>query len=82
MKLSSVLRTTVLLLSASTLSSCASSPKPVRTTEAACTVLKPIEYHLCEAGDLDDATNSCDTVATAMRIYYHNRDLAALCAPK
>ena len=78
----SVLKMTVTLLLASMTSSCASLPVKVNTTEAACTVLKPIEYHLCEAGEYDDATNSCDTPETSMRVYYHNRDLAALCPPK
>ncbi len=79
MKPFNVLRMTVLLLSASILSSCKSSPVKVHTTEAACTVLKPIEYHLCAADELDGPSNSCDTQETALRIYLHNRDLEALC---
>ena len=79
---SSVLKMTASVLLISMTPSCASSPKPVRTTEAACTVLKPIEYHLCEASEPDGPSNSCDTQETALRIYLHNRDLAALCAPK
>jgi hypothetical protein len=77
-----VLKTTALLCAISMSSSCATSPPEVRTTEAACTVLKPIEYHLCSADEMDGPSNSCDTQETALRIYLHNRDLAALCAPK
>ena len=76
---SNVLKTTALLLSALTLSSCANSPPPVQTTEAACKILKPIDYHLCTDGLPETALNQCDTSETAMRVYYHNRDLAALC---
>jgi len=80
--LSNVSKTTALLLSASMLSSCASSPPPVQTTEAACKILKPIDYHLCADGLPENALNQCDTAETAMRVYYHNRDLAALCPPR
>jgi hypothetical protein len=62
--------------------SCASSPVKVQTTEAACAVLKPIEYHLCAEDDMDDARNVCDTQETALRVYFHNRDVAALCPPR
>lgn len=78
----SVLKMTVTLLLASMTSSCASSPVKVNTTEAACKILKPIDYHLCTDGQPDTALNECDTVETALRVYYHNRDLAALCPPK
>ena len=66
------------LLTLTMLSACASPPK-VRTTEAACTVLKPIEFHLCPAGELDNEFNECDTPETATRVDAYNRDLAALC---
>lgn len=82
MKPSSVLKLTGIAFLISMTPSCAGSPNPVRTTEAACSVLKPIEYHLCEAGEIEDATNSCDSQETALRIYMHNRDLEALCPPK
>ena len=70
-------RSAALLLISMMLSGCASRLK-VSTTEAACSVLHPIDYHLCIHGP-DSALNECDTPETAMSVDQYNRELAALC---
>lgn len=79
MKRLNVLNNSVSVLLISTMLSACASPPEVQTTEAACAVLKPIEYHLCPKGEFDNEFNECDTPETAMRVYFHNQDLAALC---
>ncbi len=79
MKLSSVLKMSAALLLISTTSSCASAPPPVRTTEAACKILKPIDFYLCRDGLPENERNECDTERTALAVDAYNRDLAALC---
>lgn len=77
-----VLKMSAALLLTLTLSSCASSPPEVRTTEAACTVLKPIDFYLCTDGLPENEQNQCDTEITVLAVDAYNRDLAALCPLK
>jgi hypothetical protein len=60
-------------------SSCSTSPPKVQTTEAACTVLKPIDFYLCTDGLPENEQNQCDTEITVLAVDAYNRDLAALC---
>ena len=82
MKLSNVLKMSVMLFAASMSSSCATSPQKVHTTEAACKILRPIDFHLCTDGLPENAYNQCDTEMTAIAVDAYNRDLAALCPQK
>ena len=76
---SSVLKMSVsVLLTSTILSACASQPE-VRTTEAACKILKPIDFYLCTDGLPENEYNECDTTRTALAVDAYNRDLAALC---
>lgn len=69
------------LLISMMLNACASQPE-VRTTEAACKILKPIDFYLCTDGLPETQYNECDTEPTALAIDAYNRDLAALCPSK
>jgi hypothetical protein len=69
------------LLTLTMLSACASPPE-VRTTEAACTVLKPIDFYLCRDGLPENEQNQCDSTPTVLAVDAYNRDLAALCQPE
>lgn len=77
--LSNVSKTSVMLLALSMSSSCSTSPPPVQTTEAACKILRPIDFHLCRDGLPENERNECDTERTALAVDGYNRDLAALC---
>jgi len=79
---SNVLKMSVLLLALSMSSSCSTSPPKVQTTEAACTVLKPIDFYLCRDGLPENERNECDTERTVLAVDAYNRDLAALCRPE
>jgi len=79
MKLLSVSKKSVsALLISMSLSACASPPK-VQTTEAACKILKPIDFHYCTDGLPENEKNQCDTKPTVLAVDAYNRDLAALC---
>jgi hypothetical protein len=62
-------------------SSCSTSPPKVRTTEAACEILRPIDFYLCRDGLPENERNECDTERTVLAVDAFNRDLAALCPP-
>jgi hypothetical protein len=66
------------LLISTMLSACASPPK-VQTTEAACKILRPIDFYLCTDGLPETDANQCDTKPTVLAVDAYNRDLAALC---
>lgn len=69
--------------------SCASKPKPIPTTEAACSAIDPLPYHFDNAaaecsGDqgTSDMQNTCDTPETVRVIKAFNAGLAGLCVVK
>lgn len=77
-----VLNKSVSVFLISTMLSACASPPEVRTTEAACTVLKPIDFYLCTDGLPENEQNQCDTEITVLAVDAYNRDLAALCPPR
>ena len=77
-----VLNKSVSVFLISTMLSACASPPEVRTTEAACTVLKPIDFYLCRDGLPENEQNQCDTEVTSLAVDAYNRDLAALCPPR
>lgn len=82
MKPFSVLKMSGLLLAALMSSSCSTSPPKVQTTEAACEILRPIDFYLCTDGLPENEQNQCDTEVTSLAVDAYNRDLAALCQPE
>ena len=79
MKPSNVLSASSALLLTLTVSSCASSPVAVATTEPVCQKIKPISFALQPKGIPEDASNQFDTDETALAVDEHNRKLEALC---
>jgi hypothetical protein len=71
-----------LLSSVVLLMACATPPVKIQTTEAACSVLKPLPYHYDAAYPNDTVKNEIDTPETAKTIQAHNARLEALCKEK
>lgn len=78
----------LVLSSVCLIANCASPPKPIPTTEAACLVIKPLEYHYDNVADCSgdketaDGRNTCDTPETVRAIKAFNAGLEGLCVIK